>query len=127
MCHVLLTYDFFNFPCILITVRTVSSHNKIWLNLQRYYFQLMIFIIQSTLHIVSTLYSEHFHIVNNIGETLQWRLIGIVSPYSEPLYTVNKIPLQIVFTIWRVDCTRHIIVTTSCVLARMFYQAISCF
>ena len=34
--------------------------------------------IELTLHIVSTLYSKQF------GETLQWRLIGIVSPYSEP-------------------------------------------
>ena len=57
-------------------------------------------LLQSTLHIVSTPYSEHF------GETLQWRFIEIVSLalYSEPLHRVNKILLQIVFTIWRVDC-----------------------
>ena len=36
------------------------------------------------------------------SETLEWKLIGIVSPYSEPLYIVNKMPLKIVFTIWRV-------------------------
>ena len=60
---------------------------------------------------MSTLYSEHLHIVNNFGETFQWRLIGIVSIFSEPLHIVNlshivnKILLQIVFTIWRVDCT----------------------
>ena len=66
----------------------------------------MIFQLQSTLHIVSTLYSEHLHIVNNFGETLQfqWRFIGIVSLYSEPLHIVNKILLQIVFTVWTVDC-----------------------
>ena len=65
--------------------------------------------IQSTLHIVSTLYSEHLHIVNNFDETLQWRFIGIVSLYSEPLYIVNKILLQIVFTIWRVDCMNKVL------------------
>ena len=64
------------------------------------------YIIQSTLHTVSTLYSEHLHIVNNFSETLQWRFIGIVSLYSEPLHIVNKILLQIVFTIRRVDCNR---------------------
>ena len=42
------------------------------------------------------------HIVNNFGETLQWRFIGIVSLYCVPLHIVNKILLQIVFTIWRV-------------------------
>ena len=42
-------------------------------------------------------YSEHF------GETFQWSLIGIVSLYSEPLHIVNKMPLQIVYTIWRVE------------------------
>ena len=57
--------------------------------------------IRSTLHIVSTLYSEHLPIVNNFGETLEWRFILIVSLYSEPLHIVNKILLQIVFTIWR--------------------------
>ena len=60
--------------------------------------------IQLTLQIVSTLYSEQLHIVNNFGDTLQWRFRGIVSIYSEPLYIVNKILLQVVFTIWRVDC-----------------------
>ena len=39
----------------------------------------LVIMIQSTLHIVSTLYSEHLHIVNNFGETLQWRFITIVS------------------------------------------------
>ena len=39
--------------------------------------------------------------MNIFGEILQWRFIGIVSLYSEPLYLVNKILLQIVFTIWR--------------------------
>ena len=45
--------------------------------------------IQSTLHIVSTLYSEHLHIVNNFGETLQRRFIGIVSLYSEQNTAAN--------------------------------------
>ena len=57
--------------------------------------QLRFVMIVSTVHIVSTLYSEHLHIVNNFGETLQWWFIGIVSLYSEPLHIVNKILLQI--------------------------------
>ena len=65
---------------------------------------------------MSILYSEHLHIVNIFGETLQWKLIGIVSPYSEPLYIVNKMPLQIVFTIWRVDCSSFFVIFTQAVL-----------
>ena len=33
--------------------------------------------IQSTLHIVSILYSEPLHIVNIFGEKLQWKLSGL--------------------------------------------------
>ena len=62
-------------------------------------------LLRRILHIVSTLYSEHLHIVNNFGETFQWRLIRIVSLYSEHLHIVNQILLQIVLTIWRDDCT----------------------
>ena len=55
--------------------------------------------IQSTLHIVN----------NNFGETFQWRLTGIVSLYSEPLHILNKMLLQIVFNIWRVDCSSDVL------------------
>ena len=45
--------------------------------------------VQSTLHILSTLYSEHLHIVNNIGKTFQWRFMGIVSLCSEQKAAAN--------------------------------------
>ena len=66
-------------------------------------------LVRSTLRIVSALSLYiyiyiYIYIVNNFGETLQWMFIGIVSLYNEPLQIMNKMLLQIVFTIWRVDC-----------------------